>query len=490
MFGKLKKLLGQSGPSAQEQALERKKQGDALLGDNAYAAAADQYRQALALAPELPEIHIALGFVLSELGSGDEAAAHLRQALTLSPGNGDAHFMLGNLARERGDLRAAADHYAQAILGDPSLVFAYRGHYETLSELGESDKAREVLKKAVSACPESVFFPFELAGRYYAEKDFARAAPLLQRVLTLTPDNLDCHMNLALCYMGMGQEEAAIPSLEHVVSRTPDNADAQQTLGNAYLKVGKKSEALACYQTVLRLEPDNPLKHLVAAFSGMTTEVAPAKYVEELFDQYAETFDTHLVQSLRYQAPAFLRELLQAHRELSAARLDVLDLGCGTGLFGKEIAPYANRLVGVDLSSKMLEKAERLGVYQRLAHQDIVEMMRAEPEASYDLIAAADVFVYIGALDDIVREAKRLLRPNGLFTFSTESLDALPESVRTAGDFHLNETGRYAHALGYLTRLAEGSGLRVLATREATCREDKGKPIIGYVTLWLNESGA
>ena len=37
--------------------------------------------------------------------------------------------------------------------------------------------------------------------------------------------------------------------------------------------------------------------------------------------------------------------------------LDVLDLGCGTGLMGAEIHPLARTLVGVDLSSQMLENA-------------------------------------------------------------------------------------------------------------------------------------
>ena len=59
-------------------------------------------------------------------------------------------------------------------------------------------------------------------------------------------------------------------------------------------------------------------------------------------------------------------------------------------------------------------------------------MMKAEPASSYDLVTAADVFIYVGRLDALC-EVCRLLRPSGLFMFSVESLDlsAYPQ-VRTA----------------------------------------------------------
>ena len=49
-----------------------------------------------------------------------------------------------------------------------------------------------------------------------------------------------------------------------------------------------------------------------------------------------------------------------AHAGLDASRsLDVLDAGCGTGLCGPLVAPYARRLVGVDLSEAMLARPAR-----------------------------------------------------------------------------------------------------------------------------------
>ena len=47
-------------------------------------------------------------------------------------------------------------------------------------------------------------------------------------------------------------------------------------------------------------------------------------------------------------------------------QLDVLDAGCGTGLCGPLLAPYARRLIGVDLSEGMLALAKEKHVYDAL----------------------------------------------------------------------------------------------------------------------------
>ncbi len=62
-------------------------------------------------------------------------------------------------------------------------------------------------------------------------------------------------------------------------------------------------------------------------------EVPPSAYVEGLFDDYAERFETALVEKLNYSVPAKLFSLVEPHGPF---RLTV-DLGCGTGLFGVEV---------------------------------------------------------------------------------------------------------------------------------------------------------
>ncbi len=228
------------------------------------------------------------------------------------------------------------------------------------------------------------------------------------------------------------------------------------------------------------------VKHLVAALSGGESERAPSDYVEKLFDEYAQKFDSHLVQVLSYSVPEKLAALLQPHFHPGGEKWAILDLGCGTGLSGAAIAQFARHMVGVDLSSKMLDKARERNLYARLEQLDLLAMMEAEPASSYDVVFAADVFVYLGKLDELVRQARRLLRPGGLFAFSVESLEALHQDAGSAErrDYQLNATGRYAHSSAYLTAMASRDGFDALSVSATQSRLDKGKPVQGYLVLW------
>src|SRR4029077_10060116 len=129
-----------------------------------------------------------------------------------------------------------------------------------------------------------------------------------------------------------------------------------------------------------------------------------------LFDDYADRFDTHLVGILRYRAP---HAILAALQDVCADRpprfAHALDLGCGTGLMGEAIRPFAERLDGVDLSPLMLAKARAKLVYDRLAEAEIVAFVRGSPDRAFDLVLAADVLVYVADLAPVFSEVARTL---------------------------------------------------------------------------------
>ena len=129
---------------------------------------------------------------------------------------------------------------------------------------------------------------------------------------------------------------------------------------------GATAEAVASYEQVLRLQPDSAVKHLITALSGGDSERAPSDYVEKLFDDFARRFYSQLVEVLGYDDPGKLAALLRPHLDPGGEKWTSLDLGCGTGLSDVAVAPLARRLVGVDLSSKMLDKARERNLYYRL----------------------------------------------------------------------------------------------------------------------------
>ena len=118
----------------------------------------------------------------------------------------------------------------------------------------------------------------------------------------------------------------------------------------------------------------------------------------------------------------------------------MLDAGCGTGLCGPLVKPYARSLVGVDLSTGMLTKAQQKQVYDRLVKDELTHFLQAR-HAEFDLILSADTLVYFGPLEEVAAAASGALRPGGQFVFTLEELVAPPDGV----EFHIETHGRYSH---------------------------------------------
>jgi predicted TPR repeat methyltransferase len=193
--------------------------------------------------------------------------------------------------------------------------------------------------------------------------------------------------------------------------------------------------------------------------------------VRGLFDAYADRFDDALLNGLHYRAPARLAAMIDAlHPKQQASR--GLDLGCGTGLMAEYLRGRAARFDGVDLSPEMIAKARARGLYDELVVADVVDHLRANDEP-FDLLVAADVFVYLGDLAPVLAAAAARLSPDGRFYFTVEAGD---------GDgFSLRDSLRYAHAPGYVGAQASAAGLAIVAMEEAVLRFDRGEPVHGLV---------
>ena len=163
-----------------------------------------------------------------------------------------------------------------------------------------------------------------------------------------------------------------------MITLQPKHPEARRLLALAHYTLGEVDEAVAVFEDWLREEPDDPIaRHMLAACSGRDVPArASDAFVEKTFDSFAASFDAKLA-SLAYRAPALVAEML-ARAGVDASRsLDVLDAGCGTGLCGPLFAPYARRLVGVDLSEAMLARAHARDVYDELVRGELTAYLRA-----------------------------------------------------------------------------------------------------------------
>ena len=330
---------------------------------------------------------------------------------------------------------------------------------------------------------------------------FEEARALLERARDLAPDNPVVHYRLGLLYTDTGRPADALAALDTSLGLRSDNARAHNNRGAALQVLKRFAEAEQAFRRALELGPDLPMpyvnlghlleeqgkpreavelyeqaiargldgagfNHHIAAITGRVTDRAPDNWVRATFDNFAPNFDSHL-DVLGYDVPRKLAALLQPR---VTRPLDILDLGCGTGRCGAALVQRKRDLVGVDLSEKMVAQARLRGIYDELHVGEVHAWLRDVAAARFDLVIAADVFIYIGDLEAVFREAARALRARGWFVFSTE------ECAET--EYTLLPTGRYAQSQAYIRRLAEPA-FGVIIEEAAVIRMESGAPING-----------
>ena len=471
-------------------------------------AAAELYAQVLQRDPrQFDALHLS-GVMAKQRGDARSAKALIEQAIAIDGGNARAHANLGAALSALGETEAALLSYERALAIDPAYALAHSNRGNALRTLGRLDDAIASYEHALRIDPAGCD---AASGRAIAFNDlglFESALLSAEHALARRPKHLDAWAARGNALFGMGRFSDALDCFERAAAIGGERADLAAWRGGAQTKLGQFTQALASLDASLALRPDHAgtalrrahaldalnrkpeaieaFRHALAlgADAGQVEfalaalgersapAAAPAAYVTALFDQYAGHFDAHLVDTLAYRTPQLIADALA--RSGAEKNLDVADLGCGTGLCGEVLRPMAARMAGVDLSPAMLEQARRRGLYDVLACADIAAWL-AQHAHAFDLIVAADVFVYIGDLTDVFALARQALRPGGRFCFSVE--------LAGSGDFFLQHSRRYAHGAAYVRKLAAANGFTVINAGTAALRRDRDADISGEVLV-------
>lgn len=367
-------------------------------------AALEAFERAAKLAPDIARNWLALGIAAKELGETGRAETALEKALALNAGLDDASYVLGLLCFE-------ARRYAEAALRWRPL--AARGYVANGLWLG------------LGQCQ---FFLGE----------FAAAAQSLAAHLETNPDDVAIVRRRALvCFLNgaiRGGPEGGRQAYVRAAGADPiaTIARAAVPLLSAY---GYAATALCVARAFLAEDSDDPVhRHQLAALAAEPASRAPADYVATYFDRFAESFDAQMFEVLHYCGPRKLNDLVVA---TGASGRRTLDLGCGTGAAGALLRSRAARLVGVDLSEKMLAKAGARNLYDELVQSDMVDFL-AERREAFDLIFAANSVIYLGDLGPLLAAAADALAPGGALALTLETTARAP--------YELTTSGRFAHA--------------------------------------------
>lgn len=389
-----------------------------------------------------------LGVLRHTQGRTDEAVALIRHSLQVLPDNASAWNNLGNVLLLAGRLAESVEIYERAVQ-----------RAETPNEAALALNNLCTLHRKLGAMDQS-----ERCAREALERE---------------PKFGDAWYNLSLTLIKVGRIHDGLMAHSQAVALWPESLQPRHEVVRSLMLLGELERASKLLREWLAEDADNPVaEHLLAAcaagLEGKAPERASDGYVQQVFDSFADSFDSKL-QALGYRAPELVVQALRASVGEAHKQLDLCDAGVGTGLCGAGLKPWARSLVGCDLSVGMLKRATALRLYDKLHQAELTHYLQTQPD-SFDAVVSADTLCYFGAIEGAVLAAWRSLRQDGWLIFTVE---ALPES--DPQPHVLQPNGRYAHRRDYLERVLGQAGFAELRVVPDTLRMEAGEPVRGWV---------
>ncbi|MBM74806.1 MAG: hypothetical protein CMK59_05360 [Proteobacteria bacterium] len=440
--------------------------------------------RALVITPNDGSLYLRKGAVLQQMQRWSEVEDNCKKAMVVQPDNPEFYYMLGIAHIAQGERNLAGGVWKKALALAP-------GHVEVLINLGMWHHEGGDLRGA-HKCWERA---------YGIQEDNPRLLPLLAAALRelacIEPKSAVRHLHRstqmdskhaqgwgmyadALLLSGKGKK--AFEACKKALALAPEKGELHHSMGNIFRATGQLEQALEAYERSARLGSTHPATlRAIAVLKGEKLEAGSEQVVRQLFDQYAERFDEHLLDELGYKTPTKLYDLLMEHRP-NENWVNMLDLGCGTGLSALPFVHCTTNRIGVDLSGGMVEQARSKNegdysdkpLYRDLFVSELRQFLN-EHEEQYQLALCSDTLNYLGDCSDVFELVSNRLTPKGLFLCSTEHWEG--------EGFHMQINERFAHSEAYIKSVC--APLKLIASKRAVMRYEADVAVWG--TLWLFE---
>jgi predicted TPR repeat methyltransferase len=438
------------------------------------------------------------------------ASVILATAVALSPDNAPLWQELGFTLQAIGERFDAREAFERSLALDPAPARAWLGLAMLLNELDDEDRAEEAFVAALNRDPQLSEAAFGLGLICFEQRRYTEAAGYWRAAIATGCQNSNVHVGLGQCLFFMGDFAGSARAFErHIASGPADPivtqrfaltrfletaiADDTEAAHEAYRHAagphaedpkivvrsafsllsgyGYREAALRIGRERLSSDGADPVqRYLLDAIAGVKLERAPSDYLVSYFDHFAEGFDKQLVEVLGYHVPEQLIDMIAA---TGSQLTHAVDLGCGTGLAGPGLRVARSRLVGVDLSPRMLAKAAKRGCYDALIEIDMMVFLEQTSER-FDLIFAADTLVYLGGLEEFFAAAARVAAPGGLLAFNVETT--------TLANWVLLPSGRFAHCVEALLASA-APWFTLRSSRRAFLRVEANQRVEGALVV-------
>lgn len=238
---------------------------------------------------------------------------------------------------------------------------------------------------------------------------------------------------------------------------------AHYRLGWCNLQRGQIIKAKKSFQTALMLKKDLPEpKFWIDVIEGKSPHTVPTSITMEDADRWADIYEDFFTKNLKYKGHEHISEAIKEFLEEDKS---ILDLGCGTGLVADEIKKINEKtnITGVDISSKMLEKANAKNIYGKLIEGNFLEFLASEKE-KYDIITASYVTDFLGDMKRFFELSNQALKKDGILAFTAFSGEK---------DYEITiETATYTHSEKYIKSYASATGFESLRNEKKEILEN------------------
>lgn len=408
-------------------------------------------------------------------GRIDDAISALTAFVAAYPTDVRAHLFDALIARARKDTRNELLAFKRATTMAPRWAPPFAELALSLLREGRYPEAMTAADTAVELEPDKRQM-IDVAIAVAVKAGFSNVAlAYMRRAHSLWPADLGLDRQLCTLLTIMQRYDEADAHWRKLLARHPDDTAAEVNYAYTLTAMGRNDDAVTLLERTLGREPGNATAAFyLASARGETPAAQPPGLVQEIFDGYADRFDDQLVGKLKYRVPQRVAEIIRARQR---PRLDLLDLGCGTGLMGVHLGKIDGKLIGVDLSPRMLEQARHHGFYTELKQGDLLAVLRETAPASFDIVTANDVFIYVGDLAAVIPACFKVLRPGGTLIFSCEAADD------AEGALVLRPSKRYAHSRASIEALCRTAGFASCAIETIDVRLEKDAPIPGFIAV-------
>jgi len=472
----LKQLYSKFNRNITGSEIVKKRLADIFYKENNYTKAIHHYEFCLSNEKfkNSKDIYIRISFCLFDQKKYQEGSIYTTKCLKYFNNFTPEELLLfGNIMFKSKNYKKAIELFLKGI----QTMEEYSRKIDNLAQnsLKKNVSLRQEFLKAVQFSSPSFLlskFMNNLGNTYNKIGNYEEAKKYLVKSL-LIKKNPYTFNNLAYSYKGMGNNKEAINNLLNAIKIEKDSSKIYFNLAEMFLSIGDLNNSKKFFSKTIELDQNHEAANFKKKLlNGKFTGEFPINYLKNYFNDYAETFEKHLITNLHYSIPIVFSNIINDKYGINYSFKKILDLGCGTGLCGNQIKNNYQSLTGIDISMEMLKKAKEKSIYSELQCCDIINFLTKTNE-KYELIIAGDVLIYIGNLSELFRLCSNVMTENARFIFSIE--------VEKTKNYSAKLTGRYSHNYNYIKKLTQQNNLMIEFSENTKIRKEKNNWVIGKV---------